>query len=213
MSYFTDSENDFAIYDAPKTGGTTLRLWICYAGTGEMMTENPFPGTEYFKDNRRSYDQLMDWGYELLGGFGNPDVSTKVCIKRDPVKRFISCYRDKILLEKRCNVSVDDLIDHYDEVVAKVPQYMWDMKTSYIKFHFDPQTFHFGNDTSFFDNVFDVSEVGTGVKKFLEGKWEIELPEIHARDSRGVVPELQLTDSQIKKIKKFYQVDYDNGWC
>lgn len=212
MSYFTDFENDFAIYDAPKTGGTTLRLWICYAGTGELMTESPFAGTKYFKDNRKSYDQLMEWGYELLNGFGNPDVSTKVCLKRDPVKRFISCYRDKILLEKRCNVSVDDLLDHYDEVVSRVPQYMWDMKTSYIKFHFDPQTFHFGNDVGFFDNVFDVSEIGTGVKSFLEDRWKIELPDIHARDGRGIVPELDLTPKQIEKIKNFYQIDYDNGW-
>ena len=28
MSYFTDTQNDFAIYDSQKTGGTTLRLWI-----------------------------------------------------------------------------------------------------------------------------------------------------------------------------------------
>lgn len=215
MSYFTDSQNDFAIYDAPKTGGTTLRLWICYAGTGELMTENPFPGTEYFKDNRKSYDQLCEWGYDLLGGFSKSAASTNVCIKRDPVKRFISCYRDKVLLEGRCSVSVDDLLDHYDEVVRqhnKPHHYMWDQKTSYIKFHFDPQTSHFGNSVDYFDNVFDISEIGTGVKQFLESKWKIELPDIHARSTKGVVPELNLSVEQIDKIKKFYQVDYENGW-
>ena len=89
---------------------------------------------------------------------------------------------------------------------------MWDQKTSYIKFHFDPQTNHFGNSVDYFDNVFDISEIGTGVKQFLESKWEIELPDIHARSTKGLTSELDLSVEQIDKIKKFYQVDYENGW-
>lgn len=213
MSYFTDSENDFAIYDAPKTGGTTLRLWICYAGTGNLMKTDRTPDKKYYSDNRDTYELLKDWGYNLLGGFGNPEVSDKVCIKRDPVKRFVSCYQDKVIREKRLSVSVDDLLDHYDEVIKQTPQYMWDNTTNYVKFHFDPQTFHFGNSKDFFSNVFDVSEINTGVKSYLEGKWGIELPDLHARDSRGTIEKLELTSEQIAKVKKFYQVDYDNGWC
>jgi len=210
MSYFTDTENDFAIYDAPKTGGTTVRLWICYAGTGDLMKTDR--KVDYYSDNRETYELLKDWGYSLLDGFGEPEVSSKVCIKRDPVKRFISCYRDKILGEQRANVSVDDLLDHYDEVIAKTPQFMWDNKTNYIKFHFDPQTFHYGSDVSFFEHVFDISEMNTGVKSYLESKWDIEIPKLHARDNRKAIAPLELTEEQIAKVKKFYQVDYDNGW-
>lgn len=211
MSYFTDKENDFAIYDSPKTGGTTLRLWICYAGTGKLMKTDR-AGKDYYSDNRETYELLRDWGYALLDGYGEPDVSVKACIKRDPVKRFVSCFKDKVMREGRLDVTVDELLDNYDEVVARTPQYMWDNKTNYIKFHFDPQTFHYGSDVSYFDHVFDVSEMNTTIKTFLEGKWDIELPVLHARDSKQIDKKLELTEAQVEKVKKFYQVDYDNGW-
>lgn len=207
MSFFTDPQNKFTIYDVPKGGGTTIRLWIYYAGTGSLeISQNG-----YYEVTARERNTIQGWGYNLLDGFISVP-GERVCIKRDPVKRFISCFKDKVLREKRWSGTVDELLDNYDEVVRKTPAYMLDLKTSYIGFHFDPQTWHLGENRDYYDKVFDLSELSTEVKGYLEGKWGIELPNIKARNSKATKNELVLTEEQIAKVKKFYQVDYDNGW-
>ena len=36
MVHFIDKNHGFAIYNAPKGGGTTIRSWIHFAKTGEL---------------------------------------------------------------------------------------------------------------------------------------------------------------------------------
>ena len=207
MSYFTDPQNKFTIYDVPKGGGSTIRLWIYYAGTGELEKST----SGYYEVTARERNQIQEWGYDLLSGFQSVD-GERVCVKRDPVKRFVSCFKDKVMREKRWSGTVDELLDNYEEVVRKTPAYMLDNKTSYIGFHFDPQSWHLGKNRDYYDKVFDLSELGTEVKGYLESKWKIELPDIRARDSRSTTNNLVLTEEQIQKVKAFYQEDYDNGW-
>jgi len=40
MGRFIDQENGFAIYNAPKGGGTTIRNFIYFAKTGELAIQN-----------------------------------------------------------------------------------------------------------------------------------------------------------------------------
>lgn len=206
MSYFIDTENNFTVYEAPKNGGTTLRLWICYASTGELMRSSD---SGYYAGTSETYKMLMEWGY-VNGAFKSTETSAKVCIKRDPVARFISCFYDKAIKERRLNVTIDDFLDNYDEILESHPDKMNDGKTSYMKFHFESQTYHFGKDIDYYENVFDSSEISTGFKKYLEKKWGIELPNLHARNNKS--NKFDLTANQIKKVKQIYYEDYENGW-
>jgi hypothetical protein len=87
--------NGFEFYDAPKNGGTTVRMWLKYA-------EGGLPA-----------DFISD-GYYTLAGLGAPRQWTDTvmgqqpffsrgvagnrrwCITRDPVDRFISAYTDSL---------------------------------------------------------------------------------------------------------------------
>ena len=61
MAFFADEERKFVIYESPKTGGTTLRSWINYAGTGEIMLS----GTkDYYYESNNVYSSLDSWGYQ-----------------------------------------------------------------------------------------------------------------------------------------------------
>ena len=62
-----------------------------------------------------------------------------------------------------------------------------------------------------YEKVFDVKEVNTKLKKYLEDRWDIGLPQLHARNNG--LNKFDLTTSQIKKIKTIYNQDYKNGWC
>ena len=68
MSYFTDYDNEFTVFEAPKNGGTTLRLWIYYAGTGELVKSAE---SEYYAGTGETYKQLQEWGY-VNGEYENP---------------------------------------------------------------------------------------------------------------------------------------------
>lgn len=208
MSYFTDPENDFTVYEAPKNGGTTLRLWIYYAGTGEIEKSSD---TEYYAGTSKTYHQLQEWGY-TNGAFEPTDSSVKVCIKRNPFDRFVSCFADKVIKEGRLSITIDDFLDNFDEVLDSTTDTMNDGKTNYMKFHFASQTYHFGSDKSYYDHVFDVKEVSTKLKDFLSHKWCIEMPFFHARKSAKSDYKFDLTTSQKKKLEQIYQEDFQNGW-
>ena len=64
MAFFIDEERKFVVYESPKTGGTTLRSWINFAGTGQLAVS----GTkDYYYERADVYSSLDDWGYNYLG--------------------------------------------------------------------------------------------------------------------------------------------------
>lgn len=207
MSYFIDQGNDFTVFEAPKNGGTTLRLWIYYAGTGDLVKSSD---SEYYAGTGKTYEQLQEWGY-VNGPYNETTTKESVCIKRDPVDRFISAFYDKIIKEGRVRVTLDDFINNFDEVLDNSKMKMNDGKTNFMRFHFQSQTYHFGNDPSQYTKVFDLKQVGTGLKSYLEDKWSISLPPLHARNNGGG-RRFDLTPSQIDKVKTIYSDDYKNGW-
>ena len=63
MGLFTDPNNNFTVYDVPKGGGTTVRSWIAFAGTGEYQ----LAGTDtYYHENPTAYKLLDEWGYKCV---------------------------------------------------------------------------------------------------------------------------------------------------
>ena len=56
-----------------------------------------------------------------------------------------------------------------------------------------------------------MSEVGTKLKEYLEDKWKVSLPNLHARNSGGR-RKFDLTTSQIRKLEEIYKEDFNNGW-
>lgn len=208
MSYFVDEENGFTVYEAPKNGGTTLRLWICYAGTGEVIKSSD---SEYYTGNARTYNLLQEWGY-VNGEYADTGTPESVCIIRDPVDRFISCFYDKVIKEGRLKVTIDDLLNNFDEILDSCELKMNDGKTNFMKFHFAPQTYHFGSNKEAYTKVFNVSDIDQGLRRYLEHKWNVGLPALHARNSGGAA-KFDLTTGQIAKVKEIYAEDYNNGWC
>lgn len=197
---------DFAFYISPKTGGTTIRSWIVYSQT-ETLELQSLGGDEYSIQNGIGQQLITNMGY-YYKGFKEVNSPVKVCVKRDPVSRFLSCYTDKILRERCANLTVDDILN--DQNVLKQGRLDGVNPGYYLENHFLPQTHYLGEDISYYDIVFDVSEVGTKVKNFLEEKLGCNLPELHTRKQEK---KPDLTEDQVAKIKQIYAIDYKNQWC
>lgn len=209
MGRFTDKQHEFSIYDVPKGGGTTIRSWIHYKYKGNLGIEKINKG--YSSQSDDSYKHLHELGFRVE--WFNPVPGEKICIKRDPIQRFVSCYKDKIKREGHCkNVSFSRFISKTDEIIQR-HDFNHTPKVRFLKYHFAPQHKILGTDKSIYTHVFDISEMDTRVKEYLEDMWKIKLPKLHCRNQSKSRYGLILTKSQRKILEKRYEKDYQIGWC
>ena len=129
--------------------------------------------------------------------FEKIDADEKCCIIRDPIKRFISAYKNRILYHK--DVAFQNL--DIDEIIEKLENRLFDNR------HFLPQSYWLGDDLKYFTIVSNISNMEVfidSVNNFFQN--QIEFPRIQ---TGGVEENIDLTNSQITKLKKIYSSDYD----
>ena len=129
--------------------------------------------------------------------FQKIETDLKCCITRNPVKRFISAYKNRILFhkdEKFHNLSVD-------EVIEKLECGLFENS------HFLPQSFFLGNNLDYFNIVADVENINLFEKKINNffGK-NIKFPQIQKGGNEFNV---KLNITHIKKVKKIYEKDIE----
>ena len=156
-----------------------------------------------YKVNEDSKYKNLDKKYNLVNflpsytPFEKIEVDEKCCIIRNPVKRFISAYKNRVLFHK--DFGFRNL--NIDEIIEKLENNSFDNK------HFLPQSYWLGSDLRYFTIVSNISNMETfinGVNNFFQN--EVEFPRIQ---TGGADENITLTDSQIIKLKKIYSSDYD----
>lgn len=211
MGLLLDKAHRLTIYDVPKGGGTTIRMWMTYNETHNLNLKTI--GEGYVSQDVDSYKHLKN---RYLVEWFRPTSGTKIAIKRDPIKRFISCYKDKIIREavdnRTASWTIDKIIDDFPKALDKHPR-IHNKKNNirYLKYHFAPMVKHLGTDPSYYDEVFWLSEMDTRIKEYLEDTWKTKLPPLHCR-SQKKSKSITLTDTQKKKIREIYRDDY-KIWC
>ena len=156
-----------------------------------------------YKINEESKYKNLDKKYNLVNflpsytPFEKIDVDEKCCIIRNPIKRFISAYKNRVLFHKDFgfrNLNINEIIEKLEN-------------NSFDNRHFLPQSYWLGSDLSYFTIVSNISNMETfinGVNNFFQNK--VEFPRIQ---TGGADENITLTDSQIIKLKKIYSSDYD----
>ena len=156
-----------------------------------------------YKFNEDSKYKNLDKKYNLVNflpsytPFEKIDVDEKCCIIRNPIKRFISAYKNRVLFHKDFgfrNLNINEIIEKMEN-------------KSFDNRHFLPQSFWLGSDLKYFTIVSNISNMETfinGVNNFFQNK--VEFPRIQ---TGGADENITLTDSQIIKLKKIYSSDYD----
>jgi hypothetical protein len=129
--------------------------------------------------------------------FKEIDANIKCCIVRNPIERFVSCYKNRILFHKDV-----DFLDHsIDMILSKLEDSMFENK------HFLPQSYFLGNALEYFDFYSDVNNIKLfqdGVNDFFCKK--IIFPKIQTGGNKN---NIFLDKLQIQKIKKIYFSDYN----
>ena len=128
--------------------------------------------------------------------FEKINVDIKCCIVRDPIKRFISAYKNRILYHRDTQFK-----DHsIDMILEKLEINNFENK------HFLPQVYFLGEDLNyytFWSTTEDLSFFVEQVNDFFSRK--INFPKIQ---TGGSDIKIKLTKSQISKIEKIYAKDF-----
>ena len=156
-----------------------------------------------YKVNEDSKYKNLDKKYNLVNflpsytPFQKMDADEKCCIVRDPLKRFISAYKNRVLFHRDFefrNLNINEIIEKMEN-------------NSFDNRHFLPQTYWLGNNLKYFTIVSNISNIEifiNGVNNFFQNK--VEFPRIQ---TGGTVENIKLNNNQITKLKKIYSSDYD----
>ena len=156
-----------------------------------------------YKINEDSKYKNLDKKYNLVNflpsytPFEKIDVDEKCCIIRNPIKRFISAYKNRVLFHKDFgfrNLNINEIIEKLEN-------------NSFDNRHFLPQSYWLGSDLRYFTIVSNISNMETfinGVNNFFQNK--VDFPRIQ---TGGTNENIGLTDNQITKLNKIYSSDYD----
>jgi len=135
--------------------------------------------------------------FESKHMFVKINVEFKSCIIRDPIKRFISAFKNRILFHRD-----KEFYDHsVDLIINKLENGLFENR------HFLPQNYWLGDNLNFFNIIGEVSNIKSFANKinnFFNKK--IHFPKIQ---TGGKEFSISLDVDQIKKIKKIYSNDYD----
>ena len=212
MGRFIDKECNFAIYNVPKGGGTTIRSWIYFVNTGELALRNQ--GDGYINQAPKTYSYLRKIGYEVCN-FIPWSKGPSICIVRNPINRFISLYLDKIVKEKRCGnppPSFSDFTCNFARFIKDNDfPHGANRNLNFLEHHFASQSLILGKDEDYYEHIFDISEMNTKVKSYLEKRWGVELPSLHCRKAKKnseIIP----NPKDLKHIEEIYKIDLSCNW-
>ena len=235
MGHFLDLAKNVAIYESPKTGGTTLRIWLHYLLTGELVEAVRHGG--YFHGTDRMLDHLLAHGYRNHTFVAAPAGSLVIRLVRDPLQRFCSLVRDKVMREGWRTPGDGPRERAGDKKVPALPfaeacgcalaflterchAYRGDRVTTVdaeVLYHFCPQVNHVGGPSNHdVDSPRDLwvatEMLSTVLKPRLEALYGMRLPDVHARDSRFIAQDgpcgVETIPSNVhRRLVDFYAAD------
>lgn len=162
---------------------------------------------KHFGEKHRRQDYLFYKRHNMIEEDGNYRFrknSTRICVKRDPVERVLSATKYIYKMKKRQhNPSLRDVIFFLDNFNISMDA------------HLQPQSTWLGDDQARFDRVYTMDQVDDLRREIILSYGLVYIEEkhlVHYNRSRSPITVDDLPESTVSRIKKIYEIDYDNGW-
>lgn len=201
MMYFSNQfDPDLRFVFASKCASRTTIGWMVLMREPHLLENQPdwFRSVPEKKDHAYSQIRKRIEKNEFFETEYNPNKIT-FCIKRDPVKRFVSAYQNMHWIGEIGN-NIEKLISNWDDLLTNRPV---------LREHFRTQTSYYGTD-AIYSHIFRHKNMKE-VREFLEDYAKVHLPNIQLQQS-GVKIDVKITNELIDFVKEKYAEDYANGW-
>lgn len=214
-----------AFEDAPKVGSTSLFNWLYILLYGKKYEPVASSNKIKFVHGWMQAQQNEIIENQSTGSFKCPPDYLVFCLVRDPVKRLLSAYSNRVLHNNILDFShkpaqkepiksgllaarptLNYFIEHLEDYQAIAPS---------IFHHTRPLGYFLGRDSSIYDYIFDVSEMGLlrqvllnhwHTHKLLENQVIPEIPHLQTSGKKFFLKDL--TESSFNKCLKVYADDY-----
>lgn len=198
---------DVSYVHAPKIGSRSILGWFAILKDPEIYTKHP----EYFVEVNTE-DHVYTPIRRMQEERGEILTSISFVVTRDPVQRFVSAYKNRVVTHKELRGSklIADGKDYpeFDQFVEQFHQFKDENKS--IDIHFKSMSFYYGGDRSLFTKVFRTDNLSE-CRVFLEDHFSTELPDLRLQQNKPGI-HIKPTEKQIQFIKELYKKDYENGW-
>jgi hypothetical protein len=186
-------------YPCPKNANSSAKLFFAQhldLANNFIFVSDEVPRYKQEKKHFGNKQNLVNF-LPTKQPFKKIDADIRCCILRDPIDRFVSSYKNRILYHHDQEFSEHTV----DMVIEKLEINNFENK------HFLPQSFFLGKSLSYYDFYVDIKNISkfeSYINTFFEKK--IGFPKIQ---TGGKNYKILLNKDQIKKIKKIYFEDFD----
>lgn len=185
----------------PKNCSSSIKFYLY-----EMLRGKKFK--TYMKKNGDTFHIHTYWGFKNKKNphretaFVKSDITKSFVVIREPIKRYISAFANRVISHSALNTNTDLTIDEF------TTDFQTHLKNNMdLEHHMSPQTSWFTEDLSVFDWVFTTSEIQKMHKIISEyTNTNIEFPRLQTGG-----PKLNLTDLSKKNFYNlidYYYEDY-----
>ena len=196
-------ELGLAYLPIPKCASTTLK-YIFYS-------------LKFHQGYSESIEQIHKFWYpdtDVLENLQDLDNYFKFTVIRDPIKRLLSCYKNRVLHHKSLWLkSVRGKLENAGLKPEPDINYFIENLENYFQIsdaiihHASPQKEHLGQDLSIYDLICPIENLNN-LRQIIsqKAKLEIAFPQLQTEGPQITLQDL--TEKSLKKLIKFYAVDY-----
>lgn len=190
----------FCVIVPQKSGISTVTNILGYPVTGEIISKSRT--RRILKKNNSLYHAGNTLDIEMsFAKENNVNIDYLYAVTRDPLERFVSAYKDRILkkdTDKFEDKSLDFVIKNLSKLISS--------ETDFGN-HARPQSHWLGDDIAVYDKVFNTKLLNESFKPLVEKIANVSIPMIRENVSNDQI-NINLTNEQKQYLKSFYSSDY-----
>lgn len=176
------------------------------SSTAISMIGFPIMGEFKYRKERKPFMRKCDWKERSIKQIATNEwesYTMRIAILRDPIKRFISCYNDRVVNKNKNNSR--NYIKDFDFFINNIVEIQ--KKFRDINNHSRAQYLSIG-EIKKYTHVYTIDQLDTDFKDLIETHSNTPCIPLYTNKHSKKAPTLILSDDQISKIKVLFAQDY-----